>query len=245
MKQGEIDYLKNLGQSGTASAYNKPFAEPTCAKNLVDMGLIMSLLPNPPSRVLDLGCGTGWTSWIMACRGHEVVGQDIANDMIDLANQNKERHGASRASFILSDYESLQFKEEFDAALFYDSLHHAEDEAAAIDCAFRALKPDGMLLTHEPGRGHSTSEAAMNAMRLYGVTEKDMPPSRIFELGRKAGFSSFTRMLDPTSLFMATYQVNIESGTRQQGLMRRLRSVAGLIRRMGDKDRGALCVLRK
>ena len=45
MKQGEIDYMKTIGQEAALGAYDKPFSHFTCSKNLVDMGLIMSLLP--------------------------------------------------------------------------------------------------------------------------------------------------------------------------------------------------------
>ena len=157
MKSGEIDYLKNIGPQGSKDAFDKPFSDATRPKNLVDIGVVMALLPQPPARILDLGCGTGWTSWFLAKSGYDVVGQDIAQDMIDLAVRNGERYGTSSAKFVVSDYESAGYSEEFDAALFYDSLHHAEDERAAIRCAFRALKPGGALVTHEPGRGHFDS----------------------------------------------------------------------------------------
>jgi SAM-dependent methyltransferase len=245
MKQGEIDYLRLLGDAGTKSAFNKPFSQLECGKNLVDMGLILSLLPPAPSRVLDLGCGTGWTSWFMANRGHQVVGQDISSDMIELARRNGERFAAGNTTFVLSDYEALDFHEEFDAALFYDSLHHAEDEALAIDRVYRALKPGGVLVTHEPGAGHSKSAASLEAMRLYGVNEKDMPPSRIFALGRKSGFSSCRRLLDPTALLRAVYQTNVETGRPERGIVRRARTIAGLLRRIVNNHAGAICVLQK
>ncbi len=245
MKQGEIDYLKTLGETGHREAFDKPFSQATCAKNLVDLGLILSLLPPPPSRVLDLGCGSGWTSWFLASYGHRVVGQDIAPDMIALANRNRDRHAAHSASFVVSDYESLPFRDEFDAGLFFDSLHHAEDEEAAIASAFRAIRHGGVLITHEPGQGHSRSAESIDAIARYGVSEKDMPPSRIFALGKRAGFTSFERLLDPTALFRAVYGTNIESGTPEPGFGRRLKSVAGLLRRAVDRRSGAICVLRK
>ena len=140
MKQGEIDYMRQIGEDGARSAYDKPFSHFTCSKNLVDLGLIMTLLPQPPGRLLDLGCGTGWTSAFFARRGYRVVGQDIAPDMIRFAEQNKTRYEASQLEFIVSDYESMSFSEPFDCAVFYDSLHHAVDERAALQSVYRALR---------------------------------------------------------------------------------------------------------
>src|SRR5438552_716108 len=127
-KQGEIDYVKNIGAEAVRHAFNKPFSDPECGRYLLDLGAVFSLLPPLPARVLDVGVGTGWTSVFLARRGYDVVGQDIAPDMIALAESNREQAGVTSLHFVVGDYEQLPFVEEFDAVLFYDALHHAEDE---------------------------------------------------------------------------------------------------------------------
>jgi SAM-dependent methyltransferase len=247
MKQGEIDYIKSIGEAGARHAYDKPFSDATCAKNLIDVGVILSLLPPPPSRLLDLGCGTGWTSVFFAKRGYSVLGQDIAPDMIELAYRNKRRHGVEQLEFVVSDYESMPFESEFDGAVFYDALHHAEDEAAAVKAVWRALKPGGVLITHEPGTGHSKTVHAMEAMRLHDVNEKDMPPAWIFELGRRAGFRKFEQFTDPTELLLAFLHINVSTSSRatepRGPLWRRL--ARALRETLPNSSRGAICVLQK
>jgi hypothetical protein len=44
----------------------KPFSEPGRDQLLVEIGIIMGLLPQPPARLLELGSGTGWTSRFFA-----------------------------------------------------------------------------------------------------------------------------------------------------------------------------------
>jgi SAM-dependent methyltransferase len=245
MKSGEINYLKNIGPAGAQSTYDKPFSDSTRPKNFVDFGVVLAFLPQPPARVLDLGCGAGWTSWFLAKSGFDVVGLDIAQDMIDLAVGNSARYAATSASFIASDYETAQFHQQFDAALFYDSLHHAEDAGAALRCAFRALKPGGTLITHEPGRGHAHSAASRQATLQYGVNENDMPPSQIFALGREAGFSEFRRILDPTHLCLAAYGVDLSNGARLKGVVEQIKWGITCIRRAFNPLDGAICILRK
>lgn len=189
-KSGELTYLSAMGERGKSHAFNKPFSDQQAGRLFIDLGMIRNLLPAPPVRLLDLGCGTGWTSCFFALMGYEVVGQDIAPDMIELADANKDRYNAKSVSFIVSDYESLDFQEEFDAACFYDSLHHAEDERLALEAVFKALKPGGVLLAHEPGDGHSVAEHSVRAMENFDVTEKDMPPYHIMDLATEIGFSS-------------------------------------------------------
>jgi SAM-dependent methyltransferase len=188
-KRGEIDYIQNIGPEAVRHAQHKPFSDPECGRYLMDLGAVVSLLPPPPARVLDLGCGTGWTSVLLARRGYDVVGQDIAPDMIELAEGNRDSAGPLSLRFTVCDYEHLPFDSEFDAALFYDALHHAEDERQALAGVFRALRPDGICLTVEPGTGHA--RAAVAVAQRFGVTEKDMPPARVVSLGRECGFRAF------------------------------------------------------
>ena len=190
-KSGEIAYLRNLGEAGIWHAAHKPFSDPGCARYLAEMGALLALLPPPPARLLDLGCGTGWTSVFFARAGYEVVGVDLAPDMIEQAEANRARAGLDGLRFAVSDYEELAFEQAFDCVVFYDALHHAVDEAAAVACACRALRAGGVCVTSEPGEGHHLSPEACAAVRRYHVTEKEMPPRRIIELARAAGFTGF------------------------------------------------------
>jgi SAM-dependent methyltransferase len=189
-KQGEVDYVSRLADEEIAHLVNKPFSDGKCGQYLLDLGLILSLLPPPPGRLLDLGVGPGWTSRFFAQRGYEVVGQDIAPDMIDLA---RDKHGNEDLllEFIVSDYETMSLQDEFDCAVFYDALHHAEDEEQALASIFQALKPNGICITAEPGAEHGRDLGARAAVARFGVTERSMPPGHIIEIGRRVGFRSF------------------------------------------------------
>jgi SAM-dependent methyltransferase len=204
-KQGEIDYLRKMGEAGVHHAIHKPFSDPCCHAYLLQMGAIMSLLPPPPARLLDVGCGTGWTSIFFAKRGYDVVGVDIAPDMIYHANDQRAREDLDNLQFLVRDYEDLDFDAEFDAAVFYDALHHAMDEELAIRKVYEALKPGGVCITSEPGTGHSQSPSSIEAMHRFNVTEKDMPPPKIIAAGRKAGFSRFAVYPHAFHLGEATY----------------------------------------
>ncbi|WP_443970019.1 class I SAM-dependent methyltransferase [Sphingobium sp. CR28] len=188
-KEGERDYLAAIGEAGRHHAFNKPFSNHDCGLTLASIGAVMNLMPPLPARVLDLGCGSGWTSAFFARHGYDVVGQDIASDMIALAEEVKRHnHLGDNLNFVLSDYEGLDMPDSFDCAVFFDCLHHAEDEAAALRSVFTSLKPGGILITHEPGEGHSTTQASIEAMERYGVSERDMPPWLIIAHAEKAGF---------------------------------------------------------
>lgn len=188
-KAGEIRYLDALGEAGRRHASGKPFSDPNCDVAFARLGQVFSLLPQPPARVLDLGCGTGWTSAMLARRGFDVVGVDISPDMIEAAAATFSADDSSSLEFRQGDYELLGEDGTFDAVLFFDALHHAEDERAALACAHQALRPGGVCVVSEPGAGHHRRPASVDAVATFGVTEKEMPPHRVKALAREVGFS--------------------------------------------------------
>src|SRR5438128_12244322 len=111
-KAGEIDYVKNLTTDEVHHAIDKPFSDVNCPHYLQPIGAILELLPPRPARVLDLGCGTGWTSRFFARAGYGVVGADICSDMIRHAEQMRRRDGLDNLSFRIADYEDLHFSNE-------------------------------------------------------------------------------------------------------------------------------------
>ena len=121
-KQAEKDYLSRIGADGVEHALGKPWTDAECGATLAAIGAIMLLLPPPPGRLLDLGCGSGWSSVMYAQRGYAVVGQDIAPDMIALAEENKRRSRLGHVGFVVTDYEALDYSNEFDCAVFFDAL---------------------------------------------------------------------------------------------------------------------------
>jgi SAM-dependent methyltransferase len=144
----------------------------------------MNLLPERPARILDMGCGTGWTSKFMSLNGHNVVGVDISEQMIEIAKKSEDKGLA----FQVGDYESINGADGFDVVVFFDSLHHAEDEFTAIKSAYKSLKPGGIALIYEPGSNHSETKESIQAVKNFDVHEKDMPPKYVCKLARAAGF---------------------------------------------------------
>jgi SAM-dependent methyltransferase len=198
-KNDEIDYVNKVTQIDNVplEEFNdylarKPFSDGRCGEYLMDIAQVMRLLPPPPAKLLDIGVGSGWTSELFARRGYEVLGLDISQDLINVANRRTQHN----LSFAVCDYERA-IPKGFHITIIYDSLHHAEDEYRVIRNVFESLIDGGILVTVEPGAGHSTTEESVEVMRKYGTTEKDMPYSRQHELMEKAGFGridQYTRL---------------------------------------------------
>lgn len=119
--------------------------------------LIMSLPEGDYRTVLDVGCGTGWTSAAMARRfGVErIVGVDASAGML-------ERFGAKLGSEFPGVNVELRNEDvlamgvpdgAFDAVICAMALHWFPDKPAAVARMGRALRPGGVMGILTAGRG--------------------------------------------------------------------------------------------
>jgi len=106
---------------------------------------------NPESKtVLNLGCGTGNHDFIFADKGYNVVGADLSEDMIKIANDKKQKLGTANIDFITGDARTLSLKKEFDVVL---SLFHVmsyqsgnDDLEKAFNTAYTHAKKGGLFI---------------------------------------------------------------------------------------------------
>ena len=70
--------------------------------------LVQSLGVAPPLRVLDLGCGDGTTALPLARAGAEVLGIDIARNLVEAGNKRAAKAGLGRLKFQEGDACNLE-----------------------------------------------------------------------------------------------------------------------------------------
>lgn len=208
-KINEKKYFASIGDAGVTFSLNKPYADRVSAGCLMsNVASIASLLRNnfgmKDLRILDIGCGSGWTSNQFALMGHDVTGVDIAPEAIAAAKKTFSR---SNLRYIESDYDKIvtDDKETYDVALFIDSLHHSDSLVATLKAAKKTLNKGGVCIVCEPGRGHSKSPDAIEAVEKYGVTEADLPPVKIIKAAKSAGFKRYKTYASPALMHRALY----------------------------------------
>lgn len=105
--------------------------------------LISELSLKGDERVLDLGCGDGANTALMAelLPNGEVVGIDASIGMIDAA---KPKEGTN-LRFILMDIYVIKFKDEFDVIYSNATLHWVKDHQRLLRNVFKALRKGGLL----------------------------------------------------------------------------------------------------
>lgn len=102
----------------------------------------------PGSRVLDLACGAGRHSVLLARRGAFVVGVD--KTAAYLKEARRAARGLGNCLFARGDMHRLSFQGEFDAALnlwtSFGYFAKPSDDIVALKGVARALKPGGLFL---------------------------------------------------------------------------------------------------
>jgi SAM-dependent methyltransferase len=108
-------------------------------------GLVERLQADPPARVADIGCGTGWSS-ISIARGFPktvVTGFDLDKTSIDEARGNAVEAGvADRVSFEVRDAADPRLAGSFDLVCAFETIHDMADPVGALR-AMRALRANG------------------------------------------------------------------------------------------------------
>ncbi len=110
--------------------------------------LVQSLNVQPPLRVLDLGCGDGTTAVPLAQAGAEVVGIDIARNLVAAGNQRAAALGLTRLTFQEGDACNLQgvADRSFDLTLTVFGAMFAPKPMDVAKEMVRVTKPGGRIV---------------------------------------------------------------------------------------------------
>jgi 2-polyprenyl-3-methyl-5-hydroxy-6-metoxy-1,4-benzoquinol methylase len=149
------------------------------------LALAKHLRVAPGTRVLDIGCGIGRWSRMLARRGADVLGIDLAAAMIEEAKTRTAREGLSeRIDYRVGDVVELNLGQTFDLVLAVTVLQHILDENDFVRAAMnvgRHLAPGGraVLLEAAPSRPNDscdthvfrarTAEQYLTAFRHAGL----------------------------------------------------------------------------
>ena len=121
----------------------------------------------PPMRVLDVGCGGGFSSRLALARGARVTGLDAAKGMIDHA-----RTAVPEAEFHVGDMEDMPFENgSFDVVFAGNSVQYAADLIAALRELGRVCKPGGRIVAGLFGPPETVAFRA-----VFGALQQVAPP---------------------------------------------------------------------
>ncbi len=111
---------------------------------------IVSLLaPQADERILDLGCGTGHLTALIAASGAKVVGIDASPSMIEAAQT-----AYPQLEFTVADATTFALPYALDAVFSNAVLHWIPDSDAVAERIAHSLKPGGRFVAEFGGKGN-------------------------------------------------------------------------------------------
>ena len=189
VRPGEIQHGEVIADRGEEVWHWGTCAGRHRARRRVKM-LIAAARISAESRVLELGCGTGIFTRLLAETGADIVAVDISPVLLELA---VAKGIEGRVTFRIDDAERMTFDDgSFDAVVGSSILHHL-DVGPAIGEIYRVLRPQGRLAFAEPNMMNPqiVLERSTSAVRRWTGTSPDETAFfrwKLSRLLRNAGF---------------------------------------------------------
>jgi ubiquinone/menaquinone biosynthesis C-methylase UbiE len=167
--------------------------------------LLANLLPLTHGNILDIGCGTGSLSLILAELGHRVMGIDLSPKMIFLAKKKAEAAGAD-ITFLVQEASALfgSPKPTFDALVCRHLLWVFPDIPQVLVHWVKLLHPGGHLLLIE---GFWENESGLRAEEVRPMLPASLTNIRRHDLSKNPAFWGKT-VDDERYAFTAVKKIN-------------------------------------
>jgi len=108
---------------------------------------LLGHFPDPPSTVLDVGCGLGLATAYLAQKGYDVTGIAPSKELIDYASK---KFGRSNAQFLVADFlddnDSAYLSKLYDVVLLQESLQYLSPLDDVFGKIRRLLNPEGLVI---------------------------------------------------------------------------------------------------
>jgi SAM-dependent methyltransferase len=166
--------------------------------------------------VLEVGCGEGWLSIMLAIRNRSVTGIDISDRCIELCRRNQDVAQVNNVSFIRQNGVVVAFPDAtFDSAISTEFVEHLhpDDVLPHLVEIRRVLRPGGRYIVVTPN-GYRHGAEAEGTLHLHVYTYDEL--ARLFF---RAGFKRVLSPLLKTNVLVSVYhKVRLERVFHRYGL---------------------------
>jgi len=196
--------------------------------DLVEMERILT--PLRPVRALDVGCGGGHASYLLARVAQDVVAFDLSPAMLQTVAAEADRRGFQHLQTCVGEVCSLPFPaNSFDVVVTRYSAHHWENLPAALAEMHRVLRPGGTLLVSDVvAPAHPLSDTWLQSLELLRDPShvRDYSAAEWKTKLKEAGFSLGTETLYRGRLDFTAWIARMSTPPLQVEAIRALQQLA-------------------
>jgi ubiquinone/menaquinone biosynthesis C-methylase UbiE len=152
LKREEKKVTKETSWGKEAKWYDKMLEDndDTYQTKVILPNILRILNPKPAEVVVELGCGQGFFSRIVAKSGAKVIGIDIGKELIEIAKDRADKDGISgkQISFYTASADNVGVvaDKSSDAVLLILALQNMKNLAGVVGEIKRIMKPDARAL---------------------------------------------------------------------------------------------------
>jgi len=153
--------------------------------------------------VLDMACGAGFGSQILASASKKVVGIDLDSDVISVA---KTTFATDSVEFMQCDALNLPFMNVFDVVVAFEIIEHISPNDFLKE-VHKALKPNGLLCLSTPQNSLGRIPATSDHIREYSLSDLLAIVQKYFDLEKVIGIKQGCIYFDGDSVGSNTFLV--------------------------------------
>lgn len=142
-------------------------------------------------KILDIGCGSGATTFYLARKALKVYGIDISKRAVELCQQSRTSLGLEgKVIFRIMNFPQKTPRDKFDIIICSEVLEHLENDILALKQIKKILKPKGIVIISVPSKNAplykwgltSNFDRGVGHLRRYSIEDLSV-------LLKKTGFT--------------------------------------------------------
>ena len=152
---------------------------------------VREMEPTPEDRILEVGCGAGFSADYLDGRFKQYLGIDYSDALIEKARA-RWSHATSKVEFRSVDIRDFRCTDLFDRIFMIGVLHHIESPEEVLRNLLPMLKPGAPILCNEPSRSNPIIQLLRRCRTkidpAYSDDQAVYRPKELTRLFAQAGF---------------------------------------------------------
>jgi ubiquinone/menaquinone biosynthesis C-methylase UbiE len=168
----------------------KPYATLTAiGRGAAPSPFLDAITPLPTDHVLDVACGVGRLTLMLAKLTHHVTGIDLTAAMIEQARGLQVQQGVANVDWHIGDVLPLPFPDaRFSLVVSQAAFHHLSDPVAVLSEMVRVCSPDGRIAINDLSPASDKAEAFNRVEKLRDPSHvRALTSAELRALGQQSG----------------------------------------------------------